>query len=335
MKVEELDYVLPEERIAQTPMEPRDASRLLVVDRESGERFELAFRDLRDHIGSTDLLVVNDTRVRPAKLRGHKRSGGKAEALLLERRPDATWRAFLKCAGRQREGLELEFGGVVARVVECVADGSCRLAFESDANTDTDPETLLNQIGEAPLPPYIERASAEKDDLTRYQTIFARAPGAVAAPTASLHFTPELAAALPIATLTLHVGPGTFRPLRGESVSEHLLDAEDYEVPEATAAAIRAAKSRGGRVIAVGTTVVRALETLGGNAGSGSTQLLIEPGYRFQVVDSLITNFHLPRSSLLALVMAFAGVETIRSAYEHAIAEQFRFYSYGDAMWIR
>lgn len=331
MRVEELDYDLPAERIAQKPLERRDASRLLVLDRESGDRSELQFCQLADHVDAADLLVVNDTRVRPAKLRGHKRSGGRAEALLLERRPDASWRAFLKCGGRQREGLELEFGGVVARVVELVEDGSCRLAFD----TDTEGEALLNQIGEAPLPPYIERAAAEKDDLTRYQTIFARAPGAVAAPTASLHFTPELAAALPIVTLTLHVGPGTFRPLRGQRLGEHRLDAEQYEIPEATAAAIRDAKSRGGRVIAVGTTVVRALETSGGNAGSGSTHLLVEPGYRFRVVDSLITNFHLPRSSLLALVMAFGGIENIRAAYRHAIAERFRFYSYGDAMWIQ
>lgn len=331
MRVDELDFELPTEHIAQTPLEPRDASRLLVLGRDSGQRSELRFGDLREQIAAPDLLVVNDTRVRPAKLRGRKRTGGKVEALLLERRPDASWRAFLRSGGRQREGLVLEFGGIAARVVEVLDDGSCRLEFDTDVGADA----LLEQLGEAPLPPYIERAEAEKEDLTRYQTIFARAPGAVAAPTASLHFTPELAAALPIATLTLHVGPGTFRPLRAEQVDDHALDAEWYEVPPATAAAIAATRAHGGRVIAVGTTVVRALETSGGAAGVGSTELLVTPGFEFRVVDSLITNFHLPRSSLLALVMAFGGVENVRSAYRHAVENGFRFYSYGDAMWIR
>jgi S-adenosylmethionine:tRNA ribosyltransferase-isomerase len=185
-----------------------------------------------------------------------------------------------------------------------------------------------------PLPPYIERASERKADLEDYQSVFARAPGAVAAPTASLHFTPELAARLPIAALTLHVGPGTFKPLRSERVEDHVIEGERYEVPVETAAAIARAKAAGGRVIAVGTTVVRALETSGGAAGPGTSELLITPGYRFRVVDSIVTNFHLPRTSLLALVMAFGGVEPVRRAYAHAVARGFRFYSYGDAMWL-
>jgi S-adenosylmethionine:tRNA ribosyltransferase-isomerase len=194
---------------------------------------------------------------------------------------------------------------------------------------------VLESIGEAPLPPYIARESPNARDLADYQTIFAREPGAVAAPTASLHFTRELASRLRIATVTLHVGPGTFRPIRCERLAEHRLEAERFCVPEATASAIAETRAAGGRVIAVGTTVVRALETTGGAAGAGDTALLVLPGHEFRAVDSLITNFHLPGSSLLALVMAFAGVEATRRAYAHAIAKEFRFFSYGDALWIR
>lgn len=195
-------------------------------------------------------------------------------------------------------------------------------------------ERLLERLGEAPLPGYIRRPEPRKEDLEDYQTVFARSPGAVAAPTASLHFTNEMAARLRPVTVTLHVGPGTFRPIRAARIEDHRLDSEWYSVPQETAQAIEATRARGGRVIAVGTTVIRTLETTGGRAGSGSTDLLIYPGYRFRVVDSLVTNFHLPRSSLLALVMAFAGVESTRSAYAYAIEHGLRFYSYGDAMWI-
>lgn len=330
MKLADLDYALPPERIAQAPASPRDAARLLVVERASAGLCELRFADLAEHVGPDDLVVVNDTRVRPAKLRGRKASGGAAEALLLERRADGSWLALVRAGGRLRPGLALEFSGFPARVAELCGEGACRLDFG-----DADPEALLGAAGEAPLPPYIARETARPSDLADYQTVFARVSGAVAAPTAGLHFTKELAARLPLAAITLHVGPGTFRPIRAEALDAHRMAAEWFEVPHATADAIARTRARGGRVIAVGTTVVRALETSGGRAGAGATELFIRPGHRFAFVDSLVTNFHLPRSSLLALVMAFAGVERVRRAYEHAIAQEFRFYSYGDAMWIR
>jgi S-adenosylmethionine:tRNA ribosyltransferase-isomerase len=328
----DLAYALPPELIAQAPIAPRDAARLLVLERESGRLAELRFAELAQRVDPRDLLVVNDTRVLPAKLRGRKASGGKAEALLLERRPDATWTALVRARGRLAPGLELVFGALLARVVDVLPGGTCRLSLASADGGLTD--ALVDALGEAPLPPYISRESARAQDLADYQTIFAREPGAVAAPTASLHFTPELAAKLRIATLTLHVGPGTFRPMRCERLEEHALDAERFCVPEATARAIAQTRAAGGRVIAVGTTVVRALETTGGEAGSGDTKLLILPGHEFRVVDSLVTNFHLPGSSLLALVMAFAGVDVTKRAYAHAIAQRFRFFSYGDALWI-
>jgi S-adenosylmethionine:tRNA ribosyltransferase-isomerase len=328
MRTEDLDYELPPERIAQAPLSRRDAARLLTLDRRDGRLGELRFADLPEALGPDDLLVVNDTRVVPAKLRGRKGTGGVAEALLLERRADGSWRALVRSRGRLRPGLELWFQEARARVISVEPDGACSLCFE------TGEQGLLERIGEAPLPPYIRRESARKADLDDYQSVFARVPGAVAAPTASLHFTAELAARLPIATLTLHVGPGTFRPIRGE-IETHVLVAERFSIPESTARAIAGTRERGGRVIAVGTTVVRALETTGGEAGSGETSLFVRPGHRFRVVDSLVTNFHLPRSSLLALVMAFAGVESVRAAYGRAIEAGFRFYSYGDAMWIR
>jgi S-adenosylmethionine:tRNA ribosyltransferase-isomerase len=329
----DLDYELPPELIAQEPCEPRDAARLLVLERASGALSELRFSDLAKVTRPEDLFVVNDTRVVPAKLRGTKKSGGKAEALLLGRRADGDWTAFVKARGRLTPGLELSFGTLAARLVEVLPGGACRLALEAPGGAD--PDSLLDSLGEAPLPPYIRRDAPRARDLEDYQTIFARTPGAVAAPTASLHFSESLAAKLRIARVTLHVGPGTFRPVRSERLEDHALDAERFAVPEETARELAATRARGGRVIAVGTTVVRALETTGGAEGSGDTKLLILPGHEFRAVDSLVTNFHLPGSSLLALVMAFAGVEATRRAYAHAIERRFRFYSYGDALWIR
>lgn len=329
----DLDYELPPERIAQHPIRPRDAARLLVLDRADGGLRELRFADLAGEIAEPDLLVVNDTRVVPARLRGHKESGGRAEALLLGRRSGGGWHALLRCRGRLRTGLRLRFGELRAEVCGLLSDGSVELALESTSGTA--PEVLLEKLGEAPLPPYIRRPEPRSEDLEDYQSIFAQVPGAVAAPTASLHFTPALARRLPIARVTLHVGPGTFRPLLGGVLEETELEAEPFCVPERTAQAIGRTKAAGGRLIAVGTTVARALETTGGAEGAGRTDLFIRPGYRFRAVDSLITNFHLPRSSLLALVMAFAGVERTRAAYAYAIERGFRFYSYGDAMWIR
>jgi S-adenosylmethionine:tRNA ribosyltransferase-isomerase len=328
----DLDYELPPERIAQAPARPRDAARVLVLERASGATREIRFAELAAGLGPGDLLVVNDTRVLPARLRGVKSSGGRAEALLLERRPDGSWLALVRAGGRLRAGQALRFGELDATIAAVDDDGRCTLVMSGPAGSD--PSVLLERIGEAPLPPYVERGAARKEDLEDYQTVFARVPGAVAAPTASLHFTPELAARLPIATVTLHVGPATFRPIRAARLAEHRLDAERFEVPAETARAIARARARGGRTIAVGTTVARALETTGGGAGSGRTDLFIVPGHAFRAVDSLITNFHLPRSTLLALVMAFAGVEPVRRAYALAIERGFRFYSYGDAMWI-
>ncbi len=333
IRLDELDYELPPERIAQVPVRPRDAARLLVLERASQALHELRFAALADEVGPHDLLVVNDTRVVPAKLRGRKASGGRAEALLLNRRPDGSWLALLRCRGRRRPGLELRFGDLRAVVLAEQLDGAVSLRLEAPG--ECSPAELLERSGEAPLPPYIRRPEPDAKDLEDYQSIFAQVPGAVAAPTASLHFTPELAARLPLASVTLHVGPGTFRPLRARSLDARALEPERFEVPQATAAAIARTRAAGGRVIAVGTTVVRALETSGGAAGRGCTDLLIRPGHRFRVIDALITNFHLPRSSLLLLVMAFAGVEPIRRAYAHAIEKGFRFYSYGDALWIR
>ncbi|MFI5317315.1 MAG: tRNA preQ1(34) S-adenosylmethionine ribosyltransferase-isomerase QueA [Myxococcota bacterium] len=329
----DLEYELPPELIAQEPCTPRDAARLLVLERASGALSELYFSELADAARASDLFVVNDTRVTPAKLRGAKRSGGKAEALLLGRRPDGDWTALVRARGRLAPGLELVFGALTARVVEVSPGGACRLALLTPNGVAAD--ALLDQLGEAPLPPYIRRAAPRASDLADYQSIFAREPGAVAAPTASLHFSEALAARLRIARVTLHVGPGTFRPIRSERLEQHVVDAERFEVPAETARALGETRAAGGRAIAVGTTVVRALETTGGAAGGGETKLLVLPGHAFQAIDSLITNFHLPGSSLLALVMAFAGVEATKRAYAHAVERRFRFFSYGDALWIR
>jgi S-adenosylmethionine:tRNA ribosyltransferase-isomerase len=331
ISLEDLDYTLPPERVAQAPTHPRDAARLLVVERASGRLEEARFADLPERIGPNDLVVANDTRVIPARLRGRRATGGRAEALLVERRPDGRWIALVR--GRARPGTELLFGALVAKVEDVQDGGACRLRFA--AGSDADLDALLARAGEAPLPPYIARDAPRDSDLDDYQTVFARAPGAVAAPTAGLHFTPELLARLRMAYVTLHVGPGTFRPIRGERLEGHRMDAERFEVPAATAEALAKTRAAGGRVVAIGTTVVRALESTGGAAGAGRTDLFITPGFRFRAVDELVTNFHLPRSTLLALVMAFAGVELVRRAYAHAVAAGFRFYSYGDAMWIR
>jgi S-adenosylmethionine:tRNA ribosyltransferase-isomerase len=330
IRLEDLDYALPPGRIAQAPARPRDSAALLILDRRTDTIDHARFGDLVDRVQPEDLLVVNDTRVVPARIRGRKATGGRAEALLLERLPNGDWMALLRTRGRLRPGIQISFGEVDAEVKAVSEDGRCQLRFRGE-----EPASLLDRLGEAPLPPYIRRPDPRKEDLEDYQSIFARVPGAVAAPTASLHFTDEMAAKLRLATVTLHVGPGTFRPLRSARVEEHHLEPEWYSVPEETARAIEATRARRGRVIAVGTTVVRTLEATGGRAGSGWTDLFIVPGYGFRTVDSLVTNFHLPRSTLLALVMAFAGVDATRRAYAYAIEHGLRFYSYGDAMWIQ
>ncbi len=333
LSTSDFEYQLPTKSIAQHP-EERGESRLMVLGRTAEER---RFVDLPDLLQSDDLLVVNDTRVIPARLRARRPTGGEVEIFLLEREGPASWWCLLRPGRRLAPGAPLEVkGGPTARIAER-GNGRFRLTFEQPI------EPLLEEIGETPLPPYIGRP-VEPRDRERYQTIYAARPGAVAAPTAGLHFTSELLAALERrgvrrASLTLHVGPGTFRPVRTENPEAHVMDVERFEIPEATAEAVAAARRRGRQVVAVGTTVVRSLETAATDnglvaAGAGRTRLYIRPGYEFRVVDRLITNFHLPRSTLLMLVCAFAGRRRTLDAYRQAVESGFRFYSYGDAMLV-
>ena len=334
-RVADYHYDLPPEQIAQAPCDRRDASRLLRVDEE--DLADRAFADLPELLPDGAVLVVNDTRVIPARLAGRKPSGGAVEILLLEpvdpADPDGPWTALARASKPVRPGLELLLeGGAIARVL-AVDAGTVTVAL------DRPPLEVAEQHGAVPLPPYIARA-AEPADRERYQTVYAAVPGAVAAPTAGLHFTPGLLAALEArgvarAAVTLHVGLGTFAPVRGDSLCDHRMHRERYSIPAATAALI----ASGRPVVAVGTTVVRALEAAarGPRAvapGPGSTDLFIGPGHRFQIVDHLVTNFHLPGSTLLVLVCAFAGRERVLAAYRHAVAAGYRFFSYGDAMLV-
>jgi S-adenosylmethionine:tRNA ribosyltransferase-isomerase len=313
MDTAELEYELPPELIAQRPPERRDESRLLVHERASGDVRHRRFSELPDELAG-DLVVVNETRVIPARLRLQRASGGEAEVLLLERvGPDGVWEALARPSRRLRPGDRL---GPV-ELLESLGEGRWRLRLAGPP------------AGETPLPPYI---TEPLDDPERYQTVYAREEGSAAAPTAGLHFTPDLLARLDVARVTLHVGLDTFRPVETETLAEHPIHSERYEVAPSEWERIRGAD----RVLAVGTTTVRVLETLVRGAPlSGRTELFITPGFEFRRVDALLTNFHLPRSTLLALVMAFAGVEETRRLYELAIAERYRFYSFGDAMLIR
>ncbi|RDI96384.1 tRNA preQ1(34) S-adenosylmethionine ribosyltransferase-isomerase QueA [Meiothermus sp. QL-1] len=335
MRLEDFDYHLPPELIAQQGAEPRDAARLMVVERQSGRIEHRVFRELPHYLRPGDVLVLNESKVIPARTFAQNPQGTPIEVLLVRELPggDGRWEALLRPARRARVGTRLTFPEGLCATVEAVqADGSRLLRFEGDIWAH------LERIGQTPLPPYI-RAPVEP---TRYQTVYARTPGSVAAPTAGLHFTPELLACLQamgveISYLILHVGPGTFKPVK-ESPETHVMHREPYEIPPSTAAAVNQAKAQGRRVIAVGTTVVRALETAwsetGLQPGAGETQLFIRPGFHYRVVDALITNFHLPRSTLLMLVSAFMGHELMRRAYQTAVAERYRFYSLGDAMLI-
>ncbi len=335
------DYELPGSAIAQHPPAARDGARLLALDRATGALQHRSVREIPELLRPGDLVVVNATRVLPARLRGRKASGGRAEALLLGPAGGAgRFEALVRARGALRVGQKLSFergeAKLDAEIAALLGDGRVALQLARDA----DPYAL----GEMPLPPYIERTAAEAADRERYQTIFARAPGSVAAPTAGLHFSPELLAALAargvrVAELVLHVGIGTFRPLRPEDLAAGELHAERYELPEATARAVAETRERGGRVVAVGTTSARVLESCASEGGrvraeQGETRLFLHPGRTFHVVDALLTNFHLPRSSLLLLVAAFAGRERVLAAYRAALAAGYRFYSYGDAMWI-
>jgi S-adenosylmethionine:tRNA ribosyltransferase-isomerase len=313
MKTSELDYALPAELIAQRPVERRDRSRLLVYDRARGETRHRRFDDLPDELADGTLVVVNDTRVLPARLRLERPGGGEAEVLLLERLgPNGTWEGLARPSRKLRAGQRL---GPV-ELLEPLGDGRWRLRLEHEP------------AGEAPLPPYIHAPLADPE---RYQTVYAKREGSAAAPTAGLHFTPELLARLEVERVTLHVGLDTFRPVAADELEAHPMHGERYEVAPEAWERIRAAA----RVLAVGTTTVRVLESLARGAPlSGRTDLFVTPGFEFRRVDALLTNFHLPRSTLLALVMAFVGVEETRDLYRLAIAERYRFYSFGDAMLV-
>ncbi len=340
MTTKDFYYDLPQELIAQHPLEDRSASRLLVMDRESGEITHRHFRDIIQYINPGDCLVMNNTRVIPARLYGVKEgTGGKIEFLLLKRIDINTWNVILKPGKRARRGARFVFGGglLKAEITEVKPDGNRIVRFEYDGVW----EEILDKLGEMPLPPYIKEKLVDKE---RYQTVYSKIEGSAAAPTAGLHFTNELIGEIQkkgvdIAYLTLHVGLGTFRPVSVENVEEHIMHTEHYEVSREAADIINRTRQRGGRIIAVGTTSVRTLETVADENGvmrpqSGDTGIFIYPGYRFKITDGIITNFHLPESTLLMLVSAFAGKENIFRAYKTAVEERYRFFSFGDAMLI-
>ncbi|MDQ7843853.1 MAG: tRNA preQ1(34) S-adenosylmethionine ribosyltransferase-isomerase QueA [Armatimonadota bacterium] len=347
MRLSDFDYALPPELIAQHPVSPRDAARLLVVHRRDGRLEHRVFRDLPDYLRPQDALIVNNTRVIPARLTGRKPTGGLVEVLLL--RPAATsdaggsgggelWEALVRPGRRVPRGTRLTFAGGVAGEVVASRAGGIRLIAFASARPIID---VLREIGTTPLPPYIREPLRDPEE---YQTIFAAANGAVAAPTAGLHFTPQLlerirGMGVAVVFLTMHIGVGTFRSITTEDPARHRMDAEWYEVSPEAAAAINRVRARGGRLVAVGTSTVRTLETVTDDtgvvhSGSGWSRLYIVPGHRFRAVDALVTNFHLPRTTLLVLVCALAGRELILRAYAEAIKERYRFYSFGDAMLI-
>ena len=353
-RLESYDYPLSEDRIAQTPASPRDTSKLLVWNVASGAVQHRRFRDILEFLRPEDLLVLNDTRVLPARLLGRRvPGGGAAEILLLSPASQdfSLWRALVRPGRKLRVGAEVEVGGRVVRVESQEAEGVRVVRVGKDRRDVLD---FLDACGRVPLPPYIHTEGVERE---KYQTVFARREGSVAAPTASLHFTPELLADIDAmgvhrAWVTLHVGLGTFRPVKAEDIREHVIHQEPCEVPEATVEAVRECRRRGGRVVASGTTAVRALESMatgGGEVRSGfmDTGLFIYPGFRFQVVDAMITNFHLPKSSLLMLVSAFAAnlggwagqeeraVTELLARYDEAAKAGYRFFSFGDAMFIQ
>jgi S-adenosylmethionine:tRNA ribosyltransferase-isomerase len=365
LRVADFDYALPTDLIAQAPAPERDRSRLLVLERQTGALRHRTFCDLAEHLVQGDLLVINETKVFPARLFGRSERRHAVEVLLIQETEGDSWEALVKPSRKVRPGdrLLLAGGRIEADVLEKRGEGRHLLRLACDGRLSD----LLWRFGQMPLPPYIKRERSEftvdssqtnhkaslvrqpstvnrhSSDVERYQTVYAKHEGAIAAPTAGLHFTLELIETLKnrgigFAPITLYVGPGTFRPVRVEQVDNHRMESERYVVPEQTALAIKTARSEGRRVIAVGTTTVRTLEHAARDgdvsAGAGEADLFLYPGHRYRVIDGLITNFHLPRSTLLMLVSAFAGRETILAAYREAIAHRYRFYSYGDAMLI-
>lgn len=341
MKTADFDYDLPQELIAQDPLEQRDSSRLLILDKETGERTHKIFHDIIDYLHEGDCLVINNTKVIPARLIGEREgTGGKVEVLLLKRRSDNVWETLVKPGKKARPGMRLSFGGGLlhAEVQEVVDEGNRLIRFEYEGIF----EEILDQLGQMPLPPYITHQLKDKN---RYQTVYAKYEGSAAAPTAGLHFTQELLEQIQtkgvrIARVTLHVGLGTFRPVKVEDVTEHHMHTEFYHVSEEAADIINETKKQGGRVICVGTTSCRTIESAADDQGivhatEGDTDIFIYPGYRFKVLDCLITNFHLPESTLLMLVSALAGKENIMAAYKEAVEMRYRFFSFGDAMFIK
>ena len=357
MQLSEFDYELPEELIAQQPLERRDGSRMLVLDRNARTVRDSKFELLPECVQPGDVIVVNNTRVFPARLIGHRDpSGGRVEVLLIrELESDGSpelrvsgfgrsiWEALVRPAHRLKPGARIRFGDsdLRAEVLEGSTGGFRKLRFEADKSV----ETLMTELGQTPLPPYIRRPSGTSaTDDERYQTVFAREKGAIAAPTAGLHFTPQVTERLiarraRLVEITLHVGYGTFQPVKVDDIGQHQVAFEAYEIRDVAARVINESRKQGGRVIAIGTTTVRALESAATaqgilTSGKGETGLTITPGYKFRITDALLTNFHLPRSSLLLLVCAFAGHKLTLAAYDYAVAARFRFYSYGDCMLV-
>ena len=340
MKTSDFYYDLPEELIAQTPAEPRDSSRLLVMDRKTGELSHEHFYDILDHLREGDCLILNDSRVLPARIFGEKKdSGARVEFLLLKNLGGNRWETLTKPGRKAKPGTEFVFGGGVmtCTVADVTEDGNRIVDFACEGSF----YAALDQLGQMPLPPYIHE---KLEDQERYQTVYSRERGSAAAPTAGLHFTKELLAkaqakGVKIGFVTLHVGLGTFRPVKVEDVTKHKMHSEHYEMSEETARLINETKQSGGRVISVGTTSCRTLETVAKKEGcirasEGWTDIFIYPGFNFEVIDGLITNFHLPESTLIMLVSAFAGFDNIMNAYNTAVREKYRFFSFGDAMII-
>lgn len=347
MHISEFDYYLPEELIAQNPVVPRDSSRLLVLNKDSGDVIHRKFTDIVSIINAGDLLVLNDTRVIPARIFGYKAdTGGKAELLLLKTNGNDVWEALVKPGKRLKEGSKIIIGNgdLICEILQYIPDGGRIIKFTLGVNViNKSVNDLIHEFGELPLPPYIYNGPApNKRDV--YQTVYARYEGSSAAPTAGLHFTDEIFKQLKdnrvnISFVTLHVGLGTFRPIQTENVMDHIIHEEWYEMPAETADIINKTKQNGHRVICVGTTSVRTVESSSDEFGkvhhsSGSTRIFITPGYKFKSVDALITNFHMPKSTLLLLISALAGRDNIMKAYHAAIQERYRFLSFGDAMFI-
>ena len=341
MKTSDFAYDLPEELIAQDPLSDRASSRLMILDKQTGEITHRIFRDITEYLKPGDCLVLNDTKVIPARLIGEREeTGGKVEVLLLKRGEDNVWETLVKPGKKAKPGTRLVFGGGLLRaeVVDIVEEGNRLIRFEYEGIF----EEILDQLGQMPLPPYITH---QLEDKNRYQTVYATHTGSAAAPTAGLHFTPELleeikAKGVDIARVTLHVGLGTFRPVKVDEITEHHMHSEFFMIDEEAAEKINRAKETGHRVICVGTTSCRTVESAADENGhleakSGWTQIFIYPGYKFKVLDCLITNFHLPESTLIMLVSALAGREHVLAAYEEAVKERYRFFSFGDAMFIQ